>query len=968
MAVRAEDVRASLRINVLPAMVQPKGHSHPFAAMQRTAATVAMEKAIFEAGLKPYHVSLSDRESDLGARGCRLYYWDKDVRVPVVQDPIRVDDVLVMTDVDYHLDMPSYMVYFRPIMLYTLSPTHASYRGPDYQYRINKDTVEYTVHGGGRYQHKIWNYDHDVVASRHGKYIHLFLVDQRDITVGGDGGGHRFITLIPYVRIPAFLADEIGYQLLERKSYVKNGVVSVYNPTSGDISVTVEGSYESVSLSSRLFEALAVRLASKEKKAFIVGDIEVFLHEHKFTDLKVMASLLYRVYSRSLDVSYKPNCIPTASVVKDYAPLDKLPLTPGESMCTAITNPLVTEPALFPMRNIDTAAVAVEHRVSRLHNSKVPPEWYTAAAIDFTNRLVPNPGVGHPVDFDEVEKKQSRPLQRVRYSNAKHRIGTSAKNRLQTFVKAEPMRHVSAPRVITTCAAELTAEMSRYVYAFKDCILTKQPWYGPCKEPLDAINRFRSFGANGYLIDDFNRFDGTISRWLQENVGRRAYLRWLAASERKMFKKYHVEVFKASARSDQGFVYYAGHGTRSGSPITTDYNTLENTYIHYCALRMIGFDDASAWENLGLYAGDDGLTAMFPGLVEAVQQVVKDLGLSVKVEATGPNDPISYLGRIFPAPLTHDDSHQDFMRTLTKLHLTANKSVTREQAAYNKAAGYLVTDSLTPILSDWCRQVQLLSKKTQVLHALREEEWKIDNCSWPQRDPELILSSICRLTGLKSEEVAERQKAIRDAKDLDSFPVVIISEREVKVAAVVGDVLLQPPADGAAAAEVVSTSAPPESPGPSIKPDIHQQPLCPTDTVIVHHPADADPAAHATTVGRLIAPKKRKPRRRGSQPLPTATATGARHSPPNSSPSSSQCQPAVPPPTPLSTQPSPASSSGSPAASPSPSSVSTAAPTTTRRPPLPRSGPPRRPSRPRQPNPTTTPTPRPPRRPKPPAA
>jgi len=139
--------------------------------------------------------------------------------------------------------------------------------------------------------------------------------------------------------------------------------------------------------------------------------------------------------------------------------------------------------------------------------------------------------------------------------------------------------------------------MSRYVYAFKTDVLLQLDWYGPGKTPVEAIQRFRAFGENGYVVTDYSRFDGTISQWLQNHVVKAAYCRWICPEERANFVDYFQKVFIRRARSDQGFEYDPGHGTRSGSPITTDGNTMINAFVHYAALRGAGYDKQLAWDN-----------------------------------------------------------------------------------------------------------------------------------------------------------------------------------------------------------------------------------------------------------------------------------------------------------------------------------------------------------------------------------
>jgi len=235
------------------------------------------------------------------------------------------------------------------------------------------------------------------------------------------------------------------------------------------------------------------------------------------------------------------------------------------------------------------------------------------------------------------------------------------------------------------------------------------------------------------------------------------------------------------------------------------------------------------------------LTPNFPGLENALRQVCADLGYTIKLTTTQPGERITYLGRVFPQPLTHDDSHQEAIRTLAKLHLSANKAVSRNQAAYNKATGYLSSDALTPVISDWAMRVVELSGITSARGLLGEEMWKMDNGAWPQHDVGLIAQSFAADLGLSSAELAEYAAKVRVAVDFDSFPAHYDNgPRQVVIPAIVGDVLLTP--------EPVVQCLNPSSPHmmkPPGKPSIHQR--GPAQPIVKKQIGAGSPAKNATS-------------------------------------------------------------------------------------------------------------------------
>jgi len=790
----APDIRRELRITELAAMVQPHGHSHPMSAMQRSAASVTFSNIIREAGYEPYSVSMSVADQLKNQRGFRLVYTDKDLKMKLQDDVVRSTDVLTLVDVDYHADMPSYLRYFRPIMMYTLQPTQAAYRTHDYSYYVSDNKVHYNVSGGAEYEHEIWDYDHDVISASYRGYTNFFEVDQRDVTVNADGGGHRIITLVPFARLPNDLASSIKSTPLKRKEYTINGVSTVYNASTGNVSISIDGSNESVELPARVFHGLIERLRGKTG-AFTVGDVEVFIHD-QVADRKVGSAFLYgALMRRGLDCKLNTNHVATASVISSYRPLGSRPFADAVVPCQVLTTPIVTNPALFPEKCADSSTAAVKMRVTDAINKKVPPPIYGTYAAEFVVALVPEhmAGTGLPVSLDEVIEAQTRPMQKARTERVKHNLGVGAHNRLESFVKAEAYAKVTGPRIITTCRAELTVEMMRFVMAFKRDLLVNLDWYGPCKTPLEAITRFREFGQHGFLLDDFSMYDGSITKWLKDNVPLAAYQRWVNIQDRSLLKDYVAQVYKDQAMTSDGDRYDPGPGTRSGSPVTTDFNTTINGYVHYCAYRKLGFGPAEAYGMLGLYAGDDGLTPNLPGLEQALREVCVDLGLNIKLSAALPGERITYLGRVFPHPMTHVDSHQEAVRTLAKIHLSANKTVSRNQAAFNKATGYLSSDAMTPVISDWAKRCYELSGITTARGMLGDEQWKVENGAWPQVDADVIAQSFAKDLGLSSQELADYASAVRVADNFDSFPAHYNNgPKEVVIPAIVGDVLLTP--------------------------------------------------------------------------------------------------------------------------------------------------------------------------------
>jgi hypothetical protein len=798
---RYTDLRPILRVSEIPIFGSPRTHTHGKAASERTATNAEMARTIRRTGRRPYHVSMSRADQARGDSGKRIFYWDKDMKTKYRNDLVEDDHVLVFTDVEFHVPMDKYLAYGLPILAYTVVPEAAAKRSVDSCYHFEGNEVVYEIAGGGRYKHMLWDYDRDTVRAEleygpHAGDTVIFDIEQK--VVSESGTSHRVIGLFPSFRIPAALAKTMPEcKPLTRRKYLQNGIISVYEPISGLLSLAIDGRRESVELPARLFQALLARIKAKTT-AFTVGDIEVYIQDAFPKSAKIEAALLYEILTVSgANLEYRPNVIKTNALITSYRPLASLPLGDDKDTGRSVSTPLVAEPAMFARRCLDTDEVAVKGRVTDVMNKTVPPPVYEQYKNEFTDLIVTPEirGTGTPLNIEDVESRQHRQTQKSRTQQALHLLGLGGKNKIQTFIKAEPYGNVSDPRIISTCLVALTIGLSRFTYAFKEAVLKRMPWYGPGQEPLSIAQRLAKLCRKAVVETDYSRFDGTISEWLQD-VAKGIYAAWFTMSEIPVLLQHYQEVFKNTATTQNGMRYKAGNGTRSGSPITTDANTMINAFVNYCAYRKAGLTPRRAWMMLGIYAGDDGVSQVVPGFVETLAQVVRDLGLTVKSQVNPRNTRTTFLSRVFPSPETCQSSYQCVKRTLPKLHLTASSGISAMQAAYNRAIGYLTTDSRTPLIREWCLKMVALAAENGIttLKGVSNNETHRQSMAWPQNeeDAEIIKQGVANDLGMTTAELDERSQAITDAKTTDEIPVVWNNKREVKITAMVGDTVVHP--------------------------------------------------------------------------------------------------------------------------------------------------------------------------------
>jgi hypothetical protein len=145
----------------IPDRLPPLRHTHPTACLQRSTANIAIVKAVEGIGMRPYNVSrsIADRVD-----GNRFYYFAKDLKLPYRHDALATDHCYVMVDVDYYVDLPSYLRTGRPIAMYTVVPPAIAGVCGDHKWWFEGNEFVHEVSGGARYQHQLWDHCNEVVT------------------------------------------------------------------------------------------------------------------------------------------------------------------------------------------------------------------------------------------------------------------------------------------------------------------------------------------------------------------------------------------------------------------------------------------------------------------------------------------------------------------------------------------------------------------------------------------------------------------------------------------------------------------------------------------------------------------------------------------------------------------------------------------------------------------------------------
>lgn len=682
----------------------PANHSHPLAAGLRTGITMRFTHAISSLGFLRYDVNSSGREADLD--GCRYYTGSiKDMTTAFKDDIVTNDHILTMIDVDYDLDFTSYLEYGQPVLIYTFMPTRAAGNILNGTYKCNKHSeVELSIEGGATYNIKIWNHAHDhvYVKSKFGG-VYLYLVEMRRCR---EDETRLIVLYTPSIWIPDSLAPKGKYGVERLVFSDEHSTVLYTTGMTQTISIGIPGTPVAVTIPVVAYEACKIRLA--EAKLPSIATVERILQALNVEDSLVSAPVLYHHLTKSDTLKQYTKITTTGSFAVHYQSTAK-PFEDGKQYAVAAAPPIVENPQLCPTECRSNDEWCIEKRVRAVTNNVTPLPIYDKYANEFASLLIPVPGMGAPLDYEYIYEVQNKPTQRARINSNLHNLfGNDFK--VESFQKRECYAGAKAPRNISTVPADHTLSLSTYTYAFKKDILMGQSWYGPTLEPQQIAERIQQLAAmsNELITTDYSKFDGTISKWMRLQVERQCYLRWVSKTHAKELRGLLRAEYAPPAVTKNGVKYKPEFSRLSGSPLTTDGNTLINAFVSFATLRNAGYSAVNAMKNLGIYCGDDGINTK---ACDRIEGTAVALGLKIKVVPIVKNSPVPYCARYYADPWVCGASFCDPLRALGKLHLVTQK-LNPDQHLFDKCVGYLITDSGTPIVQDWCNQVVSILKLT----------------------------------------------------------------------------------------------------------------------------------------------------------------------------------------------------------------------------------------------------------------
>jgi hypothetical protein len=766
----ADDLRPAFTNLVITPAAPTRNHSHGQAAATRSQAGRFIDEIAEKVGLTPYYYQMSRHDIRRGREGSRSFYWTKDCQVLPRETSISGCHLLAMVDVDYYVDMPEFLNnHYNPVILYTVYPTATACTGNnlDYSFTFMEDnTMDYRASGGAHYRHHVWNYTADnfkVVSYTCGIPTRMtsYLVDTRQVDAH-----HSLVLLTPFARwewASAALADKYmdGSPLLRlTPSVVLSGssyarLMVVVKGSENYISTSLCGEYEAAIVPCRYDEAIATT-ATLTKNNLQVASVQAFIDADlddaiSMRDKRSRAAILTRFHRDAVGYKSPPPVVaPVAGAVQAYdycvAPWD----FDDTYKLVSFMNPFI-DAAFTPVNSEANDKAFIKGRVTSIaHKPGTPPltPFLTNVVREFVECFLPIRGTHEPTDLDEVYERQGRPSQRqiLEYANYDEYDST-----VKSFIKAEAYGEPKDPRGISTICGPDKRDYSQFIYPLADTIKTMD-WYAFGKPPVEVASRVAELclQATNVLNTDFSRFDGHVSHILR-HLERQILLRAYPREYQSELTRLHESQMNRTAITTFGFKYSTGTARLSGSPETAAFNSLANAFVAFLAFRK-SIDNVTgqfytprrAWQKLGIYGGDDGLTTdVNPKIYE---KAATDIGLKLtasEVRRSDPGTKVTFLARYYSPSVWEGDPSSccDIPRTLTKLHTSPRLNVLPTVKMYEKLLSLSYTDSNTPIIGPLVKRALYLADEKVIEYAEKHKELLSPLRKWVDSNFDLSVNS-----------------------------------------------------------------------------------------------------------------------------------------------------------------------------------------------------------------------------------
>jgi len=575
-------------------------------------------------------------------------------------------------------------------------PTHAAFVSPHLSYTWLSDGQLSVVYSDSRsFRHSLWDYAGDHIFVHDWFFSTVYEVWRRQMDEH-----HVAVLLAPVWAGPRVLVPDVDGRMLRRVNVVQQGYVRVQTWVGPNLRVRTAAcnQFSEADLPIELDDELVLtqKLSSTRLP---ISTFESHLRD-KVDNSKRAATILAACHNVVTPVQPLQQ-IPVSLAVRSYQAYGKRTNVEAKPSMAAFMQPFI-HGAFCPVRSPQNDKWSINGRLIQVQSAalltpyhfKLLEEFLSFFGQAFKHSLM-------PVDPDVVLERQNRPTQRQILYQADSRALEKDNTVVNAFQKSESYQAVVPPRNISTIEAVPKLEYSRYTYAMMEVLKTAS-WYAFGVSPLECANRVARLASRtvAFLLQsDYSKFDGTLSPALRE-VEKHVITYLFHPDGVKDALKWHALQYLRRGFTGDDIAYETGFSRLSGSPETALFNSIDNAFCAYVALRHTYAPDV-AYSRLGIYGGDDGLTPDCDPEVFASE--VAKLGPVAKCVVTPHgNGPVCFLARQYTPDVWFGspDSMCDFPRTMSKFHVSPNVPDTPLVKLTEKLRGLWCSDSNTPLIAD----------------------------------------------------------------------------------------------------------------------------------------------------------------------------------------------------------------------------------------------------------------------------
>jgi len=700
-------------------------HSHPYSAAARNVASALCHNFAIAVGLTPYYVQMSSADQNRGYSGSRSYFWYKDVSLNPM--PLQPSDqhMPIIVDTDHYIDMP-YLLGWQtnPVLIATFQP-HAvamsQNKQSNFSFTFDSDNnVDYIVAGSARYQHPVWNYNKETITCFR-KFFGIpycctsYLVERITTEVHHEiimlapiGSWNFFASLMLYV----FGDNELERLTVNQGSHNR---LLVRNSEQLMISTGVPNTFSVATISAELDSTISLK-SSLSKSGLTNAGIATMLPGDPAdpeiqTKNTIAAVLLNDFHTRNPNPNKPVLVAPNPRQYKRYQYGDRHDDEAKPSLY-AFMSPII-DGSYGPDKTAENEKRAVLKRIEEPKNDANMTPFIAKCIDEFVNLLVPVPHTLYPLDFEQIPEHFTKPVQRLQYNNV-NESGFGFAHRIKAFLKAEAYGKPAAPRIISTINDHDKMHYSRFQYAVSEW-LKQFKCYAFGRTPHEISEQIANMSIPAtYMTEaDFSTFDGSIGLTLREFE--RALLFRLFAREHHEWLDYClINQRNLLCRLPMGTKYNQNNGRASGSPETSNLNTVDNMFVNYLARRTITnkMETNQIFKQVieqSVFGGDDSLAADLPPT--CLNRACKMLGLIVKIKITHRNQGgMTFLSRVYTPSVWHGDPNNcaDILRAMKKLHTSHVRAnnISDKQYFVDKMYSFNLTDGATPYLGTLAQTVE----------------------------------------------------------------------------------------------------------------------------------------------------------------------------------------------------------------------------------------------------------------------